>query len=149
MSNKVQIKNLSSYGVTINLPNVRFRRSLNPYQSCTLPEDVFEEFNYDSGCREMVRAGAIKVITEDPEIKEQIVEVPAVVEVDIKELLTEKTVSELNNVLKEASANLRSRIAEEAINLSVADLPRVTLIKKYCNVDVVEAISLQRSVENN
>lgn len=149
MSDKVTIKNLSSYKVGINLANVRFRRDLTPGQSCPLSPEVFEEFNYDPGCRAMVRAGAIKVITNDEEIKEQLVETPAVVDVDIKKLLTEETVSELNRILTDASANLKSRIVEEAINLSIADAARTALIKKHCGVDIVNSLSLQRSIENN
>ena len=83
------------------------------------------------------------------EIKEQLVETAAVVEVDIKKLLTEETVSELNRILTDASANLKSRIVEEAINLSIADAARTALIKKHCGVDIVNSLSLQRSIENN
>ena len=149
MSDKVVIKNLSSYKVGINLANVRFRRDLTPGQSCPLAPDVFEEFNYDPGCRAMVRAGVLKVITESEEIREQLVETAEIVEIDIKKLLVEETVSELNRVLNEASDNLKSRIVEEAIKLSIADAARVALIKKHCGVDIVNSLSLQRSIENN
>ena len=67
---KVRIKNISSYDVLITLPNVRYRRDLRPGQTSDLADDVFEEFNFDPGCRAYVRNGFIKVITEDEVIKE-------------------------------------------------------------------------------
>lgn len=144
---KIKIKNTSTYKLSIILDNVRYRRDLNPGAETTLPEEVFEEFNYDNGCRNYVRNGFIKVITDDESIKESLPEVPKDIDMDAELLVSKKTVQELAAVLKEASPAMKDRIVQAAIKHSIADAPRVTLIKTHCGVDVLSALALQRSME--
>lgn len=144
---KVKIKNTSAYRISIILDNVRYRRDLNPGQETSIPEDAFEEFNYDNGCRNYVRNGFIKVITEDEEIKDSIPEMPKDIDLDAEELLTKNTVQELARVLKEASPAMKDKIVAAAIKHSVMDAARVALIKTHCGVDVLQALNLQRSVD--
>ena len=145
--NKVKVKNTSSYRISIILNNVRFRRDLNPGQETVLPEDAFEEFNFDNGCRNYVRNGYLKVITEDEVIKESIPEMPKDVDIDAEELVTKKTVQELAKVLKEASPAMKDKIIAAAIKHSTMEAARVALIKTHCGVDVLQALNLQRSME--
>lgn len=145
--NKVKIKNTSGYRISIILDNVRYRRDLNPGAETTMPEDVFEEFNYDNGCRNYVRNGFIKVITENEEIKEAIPAMPEDIDIDAEELVSKNTVQELARVLKEASPAMKEKIVAAAIKHSVVDAPRVTLIKTHCGVDVLQALNLQRSMQ--
>lgn len=144
---KAKIKNTSSYRVSIILDNVRYRRDLNPGQETTLPEDVFEEFNYDNGCRNYVRNGFIKVITDDETIKESIPEMPKDVDMNAEDILTKNTVQDLAKVLKEASPAMKEKIVAAAIKNSIMDAARVALIKQHCGIDVLQALTLQRSVE--
>ena len=144
---KVKIKNVSGYRVSIILDNVRYRRDLNPGQETIIPEDAFEEFNYDNGCRNMVRSGFLKVITEDEAIKEAIPEMPKDVDLDADEIVTKHSVQELAKILKEASPSMKEKIVAAAIKHSVMDAARVALIKTHCGVDVLQALNLQRSME--
>lgn len=144
---KVKIKNTSNYRISIILDNVRYRRDLNPGAETAIPDDAFEEFNYDNGCRNYVRNGFIKVITEDEGIKEAIPEMPKDVDIDAEILLTKKTVQELALVLKDASPAMKEKIIAAAIKHSIADPGRVALIKTHCGVDVLNALNLQRSME--
>jgi TusA-related sulfurtransferase len=144
---KVKIKNTSSYRISIILDNVRYRRDLNPGAETTLPEDVFEEFNYDNGCRNYVRNGFIKVITDDEEVKEAIPEMPKDVDMDAEILVTKKSVQELALILKDASPAMKDKIVAAAIKHSAVDAARVALIKTHCGVDVLNALNLQRSME--
>lgn len=144
---KVKIKNTSSYRISIILDNVRYRRDLNPGAETTLPEDVFEEFNYDNGCRNYVRNGFIKVITDDEGIKEAIPEMPKDVDMDAEILVTKKSVQELALILKDASPAMKDKIVAAAIKHSAVDAARVALIKTHCGVDVLNALNLQRSME--
>ncbi len=144
---KIKIKNTSSYRISIILDNVRYRRDLNPGAETTMPEDVFEEFNYDNGCRNYVRNGFIKVITDDEVVKESIPQMPKDVDFDAEELVTKKTVQELARALKEASPAMKEKIVAAAIKHSVMDQAHVALIKTHCGVDVLQALSLQRAME--
>lgn len=144
---KVKIKNTSNYRISIILDNVRYRRDLNPGAETTMTEDVFEEFNYDNGCRNYVRNGFVKVITDDENVKEMIPEMPKDVDMDADEIVSKKTVQELALVLKNASPSMKEKIVAAAIKHSVADAARVALIKQHCNVDVLQALTLQRSMD--
>lgn len=144
---KIKIKNTSTYRISIILDNVRYRRDLNPGQETTIPEDAFEEFNYDNGCRNYVRNGFLKVITDDEVIKESIPVAPVDIDVDAADLVTNKTVQELAKVLQSASPSLKEKIVSEAIKHSVSDSARVALIRAHCGVDVLQALALQRSIE--
>lgn len=146
---KMKIKNVSNFAISIILNNVRYRRDLNPGQETSLPEDVAEEFNFDPGCRSYVKSGYIKIITEDQEIKDVFGDTPKDVDIDIADLLTNKSVNELAIALKNGSPAFKEKVVSEAIRLSITDAARCSLIKHNCNVDVLNAITLQRSVETN
>lgn len=146
---KMKIKNVSNFAISIILNNVRYRRDLNPGQETSLPEDVVEEFNFDPGCHSYVKSGYIKIITEDQEIKDVFGNTPKDVDIDIADLLTNKSVNELAIALKNGSPAFKEKVVSEAIRLSITDAARCSLIKHNCNVDVLNAITLQRSVETN
>lgn len=143
---KVKIKNTSGYRISIILDNVRYRRDLNPGQETVIPEDVFEEFNFDNGCRNYMRNGFLKVIAEDVEIKEQLPEIPEDVDMDADDVVTNKSIAEFTAILKNASPAMKEKIVAAAIKNSTMDAPKVALIKNYCNVDVLQALNLQRSM---
>lgn len=144
---KVRIKNISNYSLLIVLPNARYRRDLLPGQTTPpLTEDVFEEFNYDAGCRAWVRNGFLSVITEDEEIKQSVEAAPENAEIDVVKVLTEGTVVELSKLLKNGTEVIRDKVVEAAIKHNVTDAARSALIKNYCGVDVLQAIANQRSI---
>lgn len=147
MEKKVYVKNVSSFAIELNLRQVRYVRDLEPGQKVGLTEDVYEEFSCDPGCKSLLRDGFLKIITEDAEVKQQIAEIaPAKTseEVNVRDLLTNQSAQKLGIALKEASPALKQQIVETAIALSVADPARVNLIKHYCNVDILQALALQR-----
>ena len=55
-----------------------------------------------------------------------------------------QSAQKLGIALKEASPALKEQIVEMAMSLSIADPARVNLIKHYCNVDILQALALQR-----
>ena len=107
---KVKIKNISSYEILITLPNVRYRRDLRPGQTSDLADDVFEEFNFDPGCRAYVRSGFIKVITEDETVKETVEVAPENADIDVDDLLKNKPVVEFAQIMKIGRASCRERV---------------------------------------
>ena len=147
MEKKVYVKNVSSFVIELNLRQVRYVRDLEPGQKVGLAEDVFEEFSCDPGCKSLLRDGCLKVITEDEEVQQQIAEIApskTAEEVNVRDLLMNQSAQKLGIVLKEASPALKEQIVEMAMSLSIADPARVNLIKHYCNVDILQALALQR-----
>ena len=147
MEKKVYVKNVSSFIIELNLRQVRYVRDLEPGQKVGLAEDVFEEFSCDPGCKSLLRDGFLKVITEDEEVQQQITEIApskTAEEVNVRDLLMNQSAQKLGIALKEASPALKEQIVEMAMSLSIADPARVNLIKHYCNVDILQALALQR-----
>lgn len=147
MEKKVYVKNVSSFIIELNLRQVRYVRDLEPGQKVGLAEDVFEEFSCDPGCKSLLRDGFLKVITEDEEVQQQIAEIApskTTEEVNVRDLLMNQSAQKLGIALKEASPALKEQIVEMAMSLSIADPARVNLIKHYCNVDILQALALQR-----
>ena len=147
MEKKVYVKNVSSFTIELNLRQVRYVRDLEPGQKVGLAEDVFEEFSCDPGCKSLLRDGFLKVITEDEEVQQQIAEIApskTTEEVNVRDLLMNQSAQKLGIALKEASPALKEQIVEMAMSLSIADPARVNLIKHYCNVDILQALALQR-----
>ena len=126
---------------------MRYVRDLEPGQKVGLAEDVFEEFSCDPGCKSLLRDGCLKLITEDEEVQQQIAEIApskTAEEVNVRDLLMNQSAQKLGIALKEASPALKEQIVEMAMSLSIADPARVNLIKHYCNVDILQALALQR-----
>lgn len=147
MEKKVYVKNVSSFVIELNLRQVRYVRDLEPGQKVGLAEDVFEEFSCDPGCKSLLRDGFLKIITEDEEVQQQIAEIApskTAEEVNVRDLLMNQSAQKLGIALKEASPALKEQIVEMAMSLSIADPARVNLIKHYCNVDILQALALQR-----
>ena len=147
MEKKVYVKNVSSFVIELNLRQVRYVRDLEPGQKVGLAEDVFEEFSCDPGCKSLLRDGFLKVITEDEEVQQQIAEIApskTAEEVNVRDLLMNQSAQKLGIALKEASPALKEQIVEMAMSLGIADPARVNLIKHYCNVDILQALALQR-----
>lgn len=141
-----KIKNVSNSEITINLPNVRYRTMIRPKQERPMPDDVFMEFNYDPGCINMVKWGFLAVIYDhNIDAAERIeVETKTGADVDVKALLTEKTVKELSETLKNASPALKDEIVAVAVELSIADPGRCNIIKKYTDIDILNVMAMAR-----
>lgn len=144
---QVKVKNLSTFTITINLPNVRFRRDLAPKQTMVLPEDVFDEFNYDPGCQNFIKGGFVQVITDDVELKSQLSVQPekkTAADVNVKYLLTEAPVKDLITVVKdkELSPALKEEFIETARELKITDLARCNVLKQYLGFDCFKAVSM-------
>ena len=139
-----KIKNVCNSKILINLPNVRFRTELQPKQERPLPDDVFYEFLYDPGCANMVKWGFLGVIYDDNAMDKIKVETKTGMDVDVTDLLTNKPVKELTEVLKEASPALKDEIVAKAIELSIADQGRCNIIKKYTNTDILNVMAMTR-----
>lgn len=142
---KATIKNISRFEISISLPNVRFRRTLKPKQGFVAAEEVLDDFTFDSGCRTLVKNGYLAVISEDEAVTASIdaPEQKTAQDVNIEDLLKNKTAKELKEVLADATEGLKDSIAKSAIDLKIADPARSQVIKMYCGVDVLQALALQ------
>lgn len=140
-----KIKNISNSAININLPNVRFRTELRPKQERIMPEDVFTEFNYDPGCQNLVKWGFVQVVYEDNSTLDRIeVQTTTAAKINVEDLLQNKTVKELSDVLKKASPALKDEIVDTATKLSIVDEGRCNIIKAYTGVNILNVLAMAR-----
>lgn len=140
-----KIKNISNSAININLPNVRFRTELRPKQERIMPEDVFTEFNYDPGCQNLVKWGFVQVVYDDNSTLDKIeVETTTAAKINVEDLLKNKTVKELSDVLKKASPALKDEIVDTATRLSIVDEGRCNIIKAYTGVNILNVLAMAR-----
>lgn len=141
---KMKIKNLSNFRISIDLPNVRFKRDLMPHQESAVPDDVIEDFNYDPGCISLVQDGFLKIISDDEEVKAQapVTTKKTASDVDVRKIVVDGTPRQLYDLLKNATPALKDLIVETAIKNNVVDPAKRNFIKAVTGVDILNALAI-------
>lgn len=159
------IKNTSGFSILLSYPNAKARFDLTPNRQVSISEAVFEEMKYDAGTEDLLRYGVIQFITEDGQKKtleellnptpntENVSEIEdktdgkiVLSKEEVIKLLQEGTIAQFTKTVKNASAATLETIGQMAIELSVADGARTELIKKYCGIDVLQALNYKRNL---
>lgn len=152
----IQIKNVSSATVVITAPDVRLRRELVPGRIIPLSQEEFEELSFDPGMQNLLRAGYIQVKGTDAETKQvvkdtvqQAEESSTLTVEEIRKIYDEKDITKFAQVISKASPATRDSMVKLAVEMDVT-LPAFTsLIKKYCDVDIIQAITYAHQAKEN
>ena len=118
---KITLKNISSATVVVGTSDGTMRsRSLAPNRVITLTPTEYEDLMYEPGVQNMIRGGYIKIdgVAED----RAVIETPT-------------------NVMS------RDEIIKMLNNRDITDNAFTALIKKYCGIDVIQAISVKHQAE--
>lgn len=145
---QIQVKNVSSATVVITAPDVRLRRELVPGRTVGLTSEEFEELSFDPGMQNLLRAGYLKVTGKDEEAKELVQDAVsqaqegAVLSVEeIRKIYANSDITTFAKTIANASPATRETMVKLAVEMNIT-LPAFTaLIKKYCDVDVIQAIA--------
>ena len=146
---KVSIKNISSANTVLTCDSLRLRRELFPGRSITLDSESFEELSIEPGIQIMIEQGFIRVTPEDEETKASLNGVISesnriIYSYDeAKEIISKKDYTKFAQALPKASSATKDNFVKAAIELNAVDNAFVDLIKKYCGVDVLKAITLR------
>ena len=145
MSN-ISIKNVSSAKICLAIPSIRFNRELMPGRIIPLTEDEYRELTFDPGCRNLIDGHFIKIF--GVEEGQEVVETSQVYEVtDIAKMLDELDITSFAKFIPTASAAERDSVVKLAIDKGITHNGFVTLIKKYCDVDIINAINMKHQAE--
>lgn len=140
----ISVKNVSSATVIIAAKDVNFRRKLAPGREVTMPQEVYDELSFDSGFEHLVSNGFLKVKGAESEEVAVIESNQNVVELDeIKKILKERDITNFAKIIPNASTATKEAIVSTAIEMRVADAPFSALIKKYCDINIIDAIAAQ------
>ena len=140
----IQIKNIGSSTVTIICPDFKFRRKLPLGREIPVAKEIYDELCYDTGFQSMVKFGMLKVSgaeIEDAEVIET--EYEALSADEIKEIFEKKDITKFAKMIPNAAPATKESIVKLAVEMRMIDAGFVALINKYCNVNIMDAITAQ------
>lgn len=139
---KITIKNVSTATVRLFDPETRFNRDFAPGRVIPITHEQYENFSYDPGFMNILRAGFIKVSgLEEDDIVEEVKESEGK-DVIIK-MLQDRDIVKFSKFLPTATLADKDSVVEVARQLKITDSAFTALIKKYCGVDIIKAIDIE------
>lgn len=140
----IKVKNISNYKVCLVSPDTKTHRTLMPGREIGLTQEVYDELTFDNGFNKLIRCGALKVTGVNAEVAE-VIESPftSVSTEEIRTIYKDKDYTAFTKVIQNASPATKEAMVAIAIEDRIADNAFVSLLKKYCDVDIIEAISVQ------
>lgn len=154
MEKKVEVKNLVSSIVNINVPDARLKRTWEKKGAVkVIPFDQLQEAMYDPGVEAMFLEGILGI--DDLEVKQQLglepEDAPAPVNIIIlddqqrKRYLTVMPLAEFKLKIQELPIEQVRELAQFAIDNEIVDFDKCEVLKKVINVDVVKSIELNKA----
>lgn len=146
---KITIKNISTATIVLTAPNINFRRELPPRREIPLTQKEYDELSFDSGFASLlnshyIRINGIEEGTEAIEVKgkERIFEAT-----DIARMFDESDITAFAKFIPTAEQAEKDAAVQLAINKGITNPGFTALIKKYCDVDIINAINVKHQVE--
>jgi len=142
----ITLKNISSATVALSYPDIRFNRSLVPGRSIPLTQEQYDELAFDPGIRNLIETGYIKV--EGIEEETQAIESSHALEAtEIIKMINDKDYAAFTKFIPTASIAERETVIQYLVANNITDNAFAALIKKYCDVDIIQAISIKHQAE--
>lgn len=144
----IKVKNISNYKVCLVSPDTKTHRTLMPGREIGLTQEVYDELTFDNGFNKLIRCGALKVSGVSAETTE-VIESPftSISTEEIRKIYKDKDYSAFTKTIQNASPATKEAMVAIAIEDRVADNAFVSLLKKYCDTDIIEAIAIQAKAE--
>ena len=143
---KITLKNVSSATVVVSLPDIRFNRTLAPGRIVTVEKDIYEEMMFDTGVQNLLRAGYIRFDgvpeEETSVIVDEVLDYKA-----IEKMIDDRDITAFAKFIPNASVAEKETVVKYAVDTNVTDNAFTALIKKYCGVDVINAIAIKHQAE--
>lgn len=143
----ITIKNVSSSDVSIWLPGVNFNRTFTPGRVVAITQEVYDELCNDPGTLALIRGHYIKVdgIEKDEQVEED--SVPVFDMSMINDMLDKNDVTGFAKFIPTATSAEKETAVKLAIDKGITIPAFVTLIKRYCDVDIINAINIKHQIE--
>ncbi len=141
----ISIKNVSTATVVITLPDLHFRRELTPGRSATIPEEIYNELRFDPGTAGLLDDHYLVISGIDDEgVK---ITTDAVDSTEISRMFDEQDITAFAKFIPNAAQAERDTVIRLAIDKGVTAPAFVSLIKKYCGTDIIQAINFKHLAE--
>lgn len=145
---KITLKNISSGMVVVLAPDIGFRRELIPGRAVPITEQEYDALIFDPGVDALIQGHTIKIegVEEDQQVT---VDNTTIYEAaDIAKMLKDKDITAFAKFIPNATDSEKDSVVKYAIDNKIVDNPFVALIKKYCDVDVINAINIQHQLNS-
>ena len=142
----IRIKNISTNLVSLYVPNIHFNRELMPGREIPVSDEEYEELTFDTGFMSLVSGHYLKVSGIEEEKQVEVVE--NVFEAsEIERMLVKNDVTAFAKFIPNATEAEKESAVTLAVEHKITNAGIVALIKKYCDVDVIQAIAAKHDAE--
>lgn len=145
---KITLKNISSGMVVVLAPDIGFRRELIPGRAVPITEQEYDALIFDPGVDALIQGHTIKIegVEEDQQVA---IDNTTIYEAaDIAKMLKDKDITAFAKFIPNATDSEKDSVVKYAIDNKIVDNAFVALIKKYCDVDVINAINIQHQLNS-
>ena len=144
---KITIKNISTATAVLSVPEIKFHRTLTPGRIIPITQEEYDNLLFDPGVQNMIRAGYIKVDGVEEGAELEVNKASILDRTEIEKMLVERDIAKFAKYIPQASPAAREAIISIAVDNNITDNAFTALIKKYCGVDVINAISVKHQAE--
>ena len=154
MEDKVKVVNLVSGRVTINVPDLRLKRTWERKNAVKIiPFEQLEEAMYDPGVEALFTEGILGISDMETKIALNLEPEGATAPVNIitlddaqrKRYLTTMILSEFRQKIKELSTEQVQELAKYAIDNEITNFDKAQIIKDRIGVDIIKSIELNKA----
>lgn len=139
----IKVKNVGSSIAILISKDLHFRRKLMPNREIPVSKEIYDELTFDSGFQTMVQNGLLLVSGVDETSETVKSDYTVLSEAEIKEIFEKGDITKFAKVIKDASPATKETITKLAVEMRVANNAFVSLINKYCDTNILEAIANQ------
>ena len=153
MEDKVKVKSLVSQRVILTVPEIRLRRVWERKGAVmTIPFDQLEEAMYSPGVENLFKNGILGIddmevkiaLGLEPEGAQAPVNIITLTDEQRKRYLTVIPIHEFREEIKKLPIEQINELAAYAIANEIMNYDKAEIIKKYIDVDIMQAIKLNR-----
>ena len=142
----ITLRNASTSTVSLYVPAIKMNRELTPGRRIPISKEEYEELTFDPGFMALVRGHYIAV--EGVEEEDVVENVGTVIDQKaIEQMLIKNDVTAFAKFIPTATAAEKESAVNLAIQHKITNNAIVALIKKYCDVDIINAISVAHDAE--
>ena len=147
MNKRISVKNISSATIDLILPFINFRRKLDSGRTIYVSEDELYELNNDAGFAAMVREHYIQIEGLEENEMPELVSGTVYTAQDIGAMLDKLDVTAFAKFIPNAAPTEKETAIKLAIDKGITNPAITALIKKYCDIDVINAINMKHQTE--
>lgn len=143
---QITMKNISSASVVVAIPELNFRREMAPGRVVPLTRAQYDDLMFDPGFTTLVQGHYIRIdgIETDKKVEETSETFDTIA---ISKMLDDQDVTAFAKFIPTAALAEKETVVKMAIDKGITNNAITALIKKYCDVDIIKAISIKHDLE--